>query len=286
MHSMTASANLTQRLDSSSWQWEIRTVNQRFLELNFRLPENARHLEMALRQRCKQVLERGKLDITLRYQTPPLQQSLQINTALLQQLTQAVNQVQLALPEATQVNPLDILNWPGILTNATPEENTLDEALLTSFEQALTQLNEARQQEGEALAKLIQQRVEAMREQIVHLRPLMTDILQAHRQKLQIKLNELAANIDEQRLAAELVLLAQKADIDEELDRLQHHLGEVERVIRQPGAIGRRLDFLMQELNREANTLGSKSIDTRTTEVSVELKVLIEQMREQVQNIE
>lgn len=286
MHSMTASANLIQRLDSSSWQWEIRTVNQRFLELNFRLPENARHLEMALRQRCKQVLERGKLDITLRYQTPPLQQSLHINTALLQQLTQAVNQVQLALPEATQVNPLDILNWPGILANATPEENTLDEALLTSFEQALTQLNKARQQEGEALAKLIQQRVEAMREQIVHLRPLMTDILQAHRQKLQIKLNELAANIDEQRLAAELVLLAQKADIDEELDRLQHHLGEVERVIRQPGAIGRRLDFLMQELNREANTLGSKSIDTRTTEVSVELKVLIEQMREQVQNIE
>lgn len=286
MHSMTASANLTQRLDSSSWQWEIRTVNQRFLELNFRLPENARHLEMALRQRCKQVLERGKLDITLRYQTPPLQQSLQINTALLQQLTQAINQVQLALPEATQVNPLDILNWPGILANVAPEENSLDDALLASFEQALTQLNMARRQEGEALANVIQQRVEAMRAQIVHLRPLMTEILQAHRQRLQAKLDELAANVDEQRLAAELVLLAQKADIDEELDRLQHHLGEVERVIRQPGAIGRRLDFLMQELNREANTLGSKSIDTRTTEVSVELKVLIEQMREQVQNIE
>jgi uncharacterized protein (TIGR00255 family) len=285
MYSMTASANVSGVDDSASWQWEIRSVNQRFLEFNFRLPDALRHLEMPLRQRAKRVIERGKLDISLKYQTNAPTQPLQLNPGQLADLSNAIEQIQARFPEATHLNPLEMLQWPGIVQPPTIEQ-PFSAGLLTDFDSALVQLNQARAQEGDTLAQLIAQRLAAMREQLAQLRPLMSDILAQQRQRLANKLAELAVQVDEQRLAAEIVLLAQKADIDEELDRLSHHLNEVERVIRQPGAIGRRLDFLMQELNREANTLGSKSIDTRTTEVSVELKVLIEQMREQVQNIE
>lgn len=285
MYSMTASANISGVDEIASWQWEIRSVNQRFLEFNFRLPDALRHLEMALRQRAKHVIERGKLDISLKYQANVPTQPLQLNHAQLAHLGQAIGQIQAMFPEATHLNPLEMLQWPGLL-QPPPIEQAVSTGLLDDFDSALARLNQARAQEGEALTQLIQQRVDAMREQVAQLRPLMSDILAHQRQRLANKIAELALQIDEQRLAAEIVLLTQKADIDEELDRLSHHLNEVERVIRQPGAIGRRLDFLMQELNREANTLGSKSIDTRTTEASVALKVWIEQMREQVQNIE
>ncbi|UQB42363.1 YicC family protein [Thiomicrospira microaerophila] len=286
MKSMTASAHLSHNFDAGQIHWDIRAVNQRFLELNFRLPEAARALEMPLREACKKSLQRGKLDIGLRYELHQNEQGYVIDNLQLQQLSQAINQIQLALPEATQINPLDLLNWPGLLAN--PQANLTDyqTEILTSFHQALEQLNQVREREGAQLAEMLNQRCQAIRQQLAELKPLMPEILAIQQAKLTARIAEMTASLDESRLATELAMLAQKTDITEEIDRLYTHLDEVERVIQQTGAIGRRLDFLMQELNREANTLGSKSIDIRTTQTSVELKVLIEQMREQVQNIE
>lgn len=290
MQSMTASAHITHQHSLGHWQWDIRSVNQRYLEFNFRLPDKARHLEMALRQSCKQQLARGKLDIALRLDSQTDSDRLNLNPERLAQLTRAINQVQSALPEATHLNPLELLNWPGIIEGEQQErqdlEQALDQALLDTFAQTLVEFCRARESEGQQIQKLIQQRIEAMREQINLVRPLMSEILQAQSSRMQNRIAEIAQNLDPDRLATEVALLAQKLDIDEELDRLDHHLNEVEKIIQHHGAIGRRLDFLMQELNREANTLGSKSADTRTTQASVEMKVLIEQMREQIQNIE
>jgi len=286
MKSMTASAHRSQTFDWGQIHWEIRSVNQRFLELNFRLPDALRALEMPLREACKSALHRGKLDIGLRYDLAQAQQGYAIDDQQLQQLSQAINQIQMALPEATQVNPLDLLNWPGLLKNANTPLSDYQADLLASFQSALVQLNQAREREGQQLKNMIAQRLEAIRQHLAELQPIMPQILANHQTKLKSRIAEMTENLDESRLAMELAILAQKADITEEIDRLHTHLDEVARVIEQTESIGRRLDFLMQELNREANTLGSKSIDVRSTQTSVELKVLIEQMREQVQNIE
>lgn len=286
MKSMTASAHLSHDFEKGQIHWDIRAVNQRFLELNFRLPEAARALEMPLREACKKVLQRGKLDIGLRYELHQNQQGYMIDKLQLQQLSQAINQIQLTLPEATQINPLDLLNWPGLLANSQASLTDYQTEILTSFNLALEQLNQAREREGAQLAEMLNQRCQAIRQQLADLNPLLPEILAQHQAKLRARVAEVSEQFDETRLTMEFAILAQKADITEEIDRLHTHLDEVERVITQPDAIGRRLDFLMQELNREANTLGSKSIDVRSTQTSVELKVLIEQMREQVQNIE
>lgn len=286
MNSMTAFARVNQAIPGALIEWEIRSVNQRFLELNFKLPDNYRHLEMSLRDQCKQVLQRGKLDISLKVQQQNNADGLPINQALLSELTQAICDIQQRLPEATHVNPLDILNWPGLVQQPSVGTDELHKIIIQNFDSALSQLNESRQREGQQLAVLILQRTQSMRQIIDELKPLIPAILQQQQQRMRQRISELSSNLDETRLAMEIALLAQKLDIEEELDRLQTHLTEVTRVVNQSGAIGRRLDFLMQELNREANTLGSKSIDSRSTQASIELKVLIEQMREQVQNIE
>ncbi|HEY9018188.1 YicC/YloC family endoribonuclease [Thiomicrospira sp.] len=285
MKSMTAFANLNHTTEWGQIQWEIRAVNQRYLELNFRLPDAYRSLEMPLRERCKQQLERGKIELVLKLDLNQSHAELPINDTLLAQLNQAICHIQQRLPEATQINPLELLQWPGLVEATRPDMQQIHSDILHTFEQALEQLNQSRQREGEQLAQLILQRADAMRAQIHRLSPILPSLIDQYQQRLRERVGELSQQIDEDRLAMEVAILSQKIDVAEELDRLQTHLDEVVRVTHESGAIGRRLDFLMQELNREANTLGAKSIDSRVSQVSVELKVLIEQMREQVQNI-
>lgn len=287
MKSMTGFANLTERFDWGKIHWEIRSVNQRYLELHFRLPDAFRAIEPALREVCKAQLNRGKVEVGMRYEADLTEQTISLDSDRLQQLNQAICQIQQALPEATQVNPLELLNWPGVMSTQQLETTELEPGLVTSFQQALNKFDQHREREGQQLKQLIAERCQAMRQHIQPIKPLMAEIVQQQHERHQQRIQDLLTHeLDEQRLAMEVAILAQKADVEEELDRLNTHITEVDRVIESQGAIGRRLDFLMQELNREANTLGSKSIDPRITATSVELKVLIEQIREQVQNIE
>ncbi len=287
--SMTAFARHQTHLDSGTFNWEVRSVNHRYLEINPKLPEAYRSLEMPLRATVKKYVMRGKIDLILTVNLSQKNQGLHVNQSVLQPLAKAIYEIQRTLPEASQVDPIEILKWPGIFedeASSTPEETKIETAILAGLEVCLQQLNANRLREGAALADLILQRCQAIDSQIKLLDPIMPEILDNQIAKLKQRILSLSDQLDETRLHQEIALLAQKMDIEEELDRLKTHLKEVRHVLKSSGAIGRRLDFLMQELNREANTLGSKSIDKRTTQASVELKVLIEQIREQVQNIE
>jgi len=271
----------------SQFQWEIRSVNQRYLEMNFRIADNMRYLEMDVRERIKQKIARGKMDISLSIKTEQAL-NIQLNQPLLEQLTLAISEVQMHLPEATHVNPLQILQWPGVVQNDAQQsdDEVLHQALMQSLDEAIDKLLESRLREGQALAAVIEQRCEGIEQILAELKPIMPEVVHSHCERFRQRLINLQAQIDEQRYHQEVALLAQKVDVDEELDRLAMHLKEVRHVLSSGQPVGRRLDFLMQELNREANTLGSKSVDPRISQASVELKVLIEQMREQVQNIE
>lgn len=292
--SMTAFARSQENSALGRFSWEIRAVNQRYLEINPKLPDAFRHLESELRNTIKATLHRGKVDISLSFENTANASQMQVNPEVLNPLVQAISEVQQSLPEATQVNPLDILKWPGVMQTEDTEidQKTLDQALLQSLQTALEQLQSQRLREGQALASLIEQRAEQIQQQVSTLQPRLAEIVQQQATKLKQRLaslTSLAEELDENRLHQEVALLAQKLDVTEELDRLNTHVNEVKHILnhnQDAKPVGRRLDFLMQELNREANTLGSKSVDSQLTQTSVELKVLIEQMREQVQNIE
>lgn len=291
--SMTAFAKVQSSFSQGSFSWEIRSVNHRYLEIQPKLPDSFRFLEMPVRAQVKKQLSRGKVDLFLSVNHNAQSDSFHVNQAILQPLSEAVCTVQQTLMEATHVNPLELLKWPGVLdsqpksdTDET-EQNNLDEALfITALEEALSQLNANRLREGDALADLILLRCQAIEEQVEILQKALPEILQRHITKLKGRILILTDQIEDDRVHQEIAIVAHKIDIDEELDRLSTHISEVKHVLTQTGPIGRRLDFLMQELNREANTLGSKSTDSLVSQASVELKVLIEQMREQVQNIE
>lgn len=277
--------------DNRNWgafAWEIRSVNHRYLETNFRLPEHLRELEPQLRERLRKTLTRGKVDIALHLNIDGGgdDNSLRINTPLVAQITSALEQIEDQLPNAAPINAIDILKWPGVAQKQSLEREQLLSQTLQQFDAAIAQLIENRAREGAELATHIEQRLVAIAEHVKHVRAVMPNIIQAQRDKLSNKIAEISIELDRDRLEQEIVLLVQKADVDEELDRLDTHVIEVRRTLNQTGSIGRRLDFLMQELNREANTLSSKSIVSETTLAAVELKVLIEQMREQIQNIE
>lgn len=277
--------------DNRNWgafAWEIRSVNHRYLETNFRLPEHLRELEPQLRERLRKTLTRGKVDIALHLNIDGGgdDNSLRINTPLVAQITSALEQIEDQLPNAAPINAIDILKWPGVAQKQSLEREQLLSQTLKQFDAAIVQLIENRAREGAELAAHIEQRLVAITEHVKHVRAVMPNIIQAQRDKLSNKIAEISIELDRDRLEQEIVLLVQKADVDEELDRLDTHVIEVRRTLNQTGSIGRRLDFLMQELNREANTLSSKSIVSETTLAAVELKVLIEQMREQIQNIE
>jgi uncharacterized protein (TIGR00255 family) len=268
--------------------WEVRSVNHRYLEPHFRLPEFIRELEPSLREQMRKSLSRGKVEASFTYQlgNSDGSQALNLNQALLQQITEAVGQVSQAVDNTAPLNPLELLRWPGMIADHDIDREEILSAALELFKQALTSLIEHRAREGQELRLLIEQRLDGITEQVKLVRDILPSILQGQRERLLEKLDALKAEPDHDRLEQEMVYLAQKTDVDEELDRLDTHVTEVRRTLKQKGSVGRRLDFLMQELNREANTLSSKSIVTDTTQAAIELKVLIEQMREQIQNIE
>ncbi len=286
IHSMTAFARTEQASDHGTLSWEIRSVNHRYLEPHLRLPEAFRDLEAAVRDALRKGLSRGKVECTLRFAEATTGRPLQVDSDRARQLVDAAETVAALIRQPAPLNPLEVLAWPGVLVADSADPQALGRAALELFNQALEELKAGRQREGQDLARLINERLDAITEQTATLRTQVPQMLAAQRQKLLDRCAEMRADLDPQRLEQEVVLLAQKSDVAEELDRLTTHVGEVRRVLKAGGAAGRRLDFLMQELNREANTLGSKAIDTRSTQAAVSLKVLIEQMREQVQNIE
>jgi uncharacterized protein (TIGR00255 family) len=283
---MTAFTRQETQASWGSLVWEIRSVNHRYLEPHLRLPDSLRELEGNLREKLRKSLSRGKVECTLRFVPETQQQNLSVDRDYAAQLIAAAEDVRRLMSDSQPLSPLEVLRWPGVLRESELDMAAVKLAALALFDQALTDLAQGRQREGADLALLVEQRLEAIDRVVVEVRNRLPQILQAQRDNLRTRLSELLTEIDETRIEQEIALLAQKADVDEELDRLSTHVQEVRRVLKQKDPIGRRLDFLMQELNREANTLSSKSIVTDTTQCAVELKVLIEQMREQIQNIE
>ncbi|HEB86524.1 MAG TPA: YicC family protein [Gammaproteobacteria bacterium] len=266
---------------------ELRSVNQRFLDINFRLPEELRSLEPRLRTVISDHLSRGKVEFSLRYQPPEAgQDALVLDMDRVKQISDASREIDRILYDHTPVNALEILRWPGVLQTCSVDQDSLFNAVSVLLDTALADLIATREREGEKLAAVIEQRCAAMAALVEQVRTKMPEIMAAWREKLKARLEQVGVEVDAERLEQEIVLLANKTDVDEEMDRLAMHIEEVRRVLNDDQPIGRRLDFLMQELNREANTLGSKSVHIDTTRASVDMKVLIEQMREQVQNIE
>ncbi len=287
IRSMTAFTRQSREAEWGVLSWELRSVNHRYLEVTLRLPEELRALEMVAREQITQRLKRGKVDGFLRYQPQQsVEGGLQLNAALIDSLLQANETVEGLMENPARTGPLDILRWPGVLQSPEADLSELKKETLALLALALDDLVAAREREGASMKTMIEQRCDAMTAEIVKVRAVMPDILTAQREKMVARVAELQVELDNDRIEQEIAIITQKSDVAEELDRIEVHLDEVRRVLVQDEPVGRRLDFLMQELNREANTLGSKSIATASTSVSVEMKVLIEQMREQVQNIE
>ncbi|WP_407313672.1 YicC/YloC family endoribonuclease [Pseudomonas sp. nanlin1] len=286
VHSMTAFARVERASTEGTLSWELRSVNHRYLEPHLRLPDAFRELEGAVREALRQGLSRGKVECTLRFIEESAGRPLQVNRERATQLIAAAQTVASLITQPAPMNPLEVLAWPGVLVANADDPQALNSAALELFADGLAELKGGREREGAELRRLIDERLDAMGSEIATLRTLVPQMLAVQRQKILDRCADMRAELEPQRLEQELVLLAQKSDVAEELDRLNTHVTEVRRVLKSGGAAGRRLDFLMQELNREANTLGSKAFDPRSTQAAVNLKVLIEQMREQVQNIE
>ena len=285
IHSMTAFARHETKANWGTAQWEIRSVNQRYLESYFRLPEQFRGLESILRDKLRANLQRGKVEVSLRYHANQAAGELCMNEVFAEQLLQKAQQLLQKAPQA-QLNIADILRWPGVMETPTEDLDTLQAELLAGFDAAMQDFLAGRGREGEAIEGMIQQRLTAIGEQVAFVRNHLPQAMQWQRDRIVNRLNEIQADLDQSRLEQEMAFLASKSDVAEELDRLDAHIKETRHTLKKGGACGRRLDFMMQEFNREANTLSSKAISTDITNAAVELKVLIEQMREQIQNIE
>ncbi len=285
-HSMTAFTRQEEQHPWGTLSWEIRSVNQRFLEPHFRLPDTLRELEPAIRDLQRKSLNRGKVESVLRFHPAQVSESLNIDEQLVKQLASAAETISSHLNKPGSINPLQIMQWPGVLQNEEVDADQLKKAALELYKKGLKDLIAMRAREGEELANLINQRLDGIDAIVVQVRAALPGILERQRQLILDKLDSIKDDLDPARLEQEMVLVANKTDVAEELDRLETHVNEVRRTLKKKEPVGRRLDFLMQELNREANTLASKSIVTETTQCAVELKVLIEQMREQIQNIE
>lgn len=287
IRSMTAFARADQETDWGTLNWEMRSVNHRYLEPALRMPEEFRVLEGAIRERLAERLGRGKVDCNLRFQ--PRTDSggtLSVNKELAKQLVETSREIDHMLYNPSSVSAMDILRWPGVIESAQVDLEALRKLAMQALDSALDEMLASREREGARLREMIIERLEAMAKIVVVVRERIPEIIAAQRQKITNRLQELEISLDQNRLEQEAALLAQKLDVDEEMDRLATHIDEVRRNMDSDKPVGRRLDFLMQEMNREANTLGSKSNDIDTTRASVDLKVLIEQMREQIQNIE
>lgn len=281
--SMTAFA----RNESPSLVWEVRSVNHRFLEIGLRMPESLRELEHPLRNRIRERVSRGKLDANLRITSREDASLLNLNKTNLQALLKTLEQIRHETPEIGYPEPLDLLRWPGVISPSDNDQtNALKAEVVESFEQALSLLIEHRSVEGTELTTLLQAKLDEVETIVGELKTTTDSLAAVLRNKLKARIDRLIKNIDANRMEQEVAILAQKADVEEELDRLAIHTEECRKSLVAKGPQGRRLDFLMQELNREANTLASKSIDPHCSKRAVDLKVIIEQMREQVQNVE
>jgi uncharacterized protein (TIGR00255 family) len=285
IRSMTAYASAETTGPAGTLSCELRTVNHRYLELSPRLPEDLRSFESQLRERIAAKLSRGKLDITVRRASDARSESLQINNALLSRMSE-LNLDIAALFPGMQVQFTELLRFPGVMQQAEMDPEAQQAALFDVLDRALDALTATREREGEKLGEILRDKLDSIERVVTDVRGWMPEIRAALRARLEGRLADLKQPVEPGRLEQELVLQITRTDVDEELDRLATHIGETRRVLGLKEPVGRRLDFLMQEFNREANTLGSKSVDARSTNAAVELKVLIEQMREQVQNIE
>ena len=286
IRSMTAFATCERAVTGGQLACELRAVNHRFLELSVRAPEELRAAEGAMRERVAQRVSRGKVDLGFRLRTEASTRSeLSVNEGLLAQLSLLARKHHGQFPGMT-VDFVDLLRYPGVVEDAQPDAAGLQAAALSLLDETLAEFVAAREREGAKLAAVMRERVDGIERIAAQVREWLPEIRAGLRARLDTRLADLKLPLDPGRLEQEIVLNLQKMDVDEELDRLASHVAEARRVLALPEAVGRRLDFLMQEFNREANTLGSKSVDARTTQAAVELKVLIEQLREQVQNLE
>jgi uncharacterized protein (TIGR00255 family) len=287
IRSMTAFARTQKCLDEGELIWEIRSVNHRFLELYLKIPEDFRVIESRFRELLQQRLKRGKVECFLRFNANTQQaESIVINHQQAKSLVAACQEINGLLHQPSEVNTIDMLQWPGIMQESKQDMKPVLEASEKALIVALDEMVANREREGERLRDLLLQRCDAVQQIVNQAREKAPEIQARYQKKLRNRLDEIKMEVNNDRMEQELVHLAQKMDIDEELDRLDSHVKEMRDILNRDEAVGRRLDFLMQELNREANTLGSKSADISSTNASVELKVLIEQMREQIQNIE
>jgi uncharacterized protein (TIGR00255 family) len=287
IYSMTGYAVSAAELPFGTLNLELRSVNHRYLDVQFRIPDDLRALEAGLREKTTGRITRGKVEVRITVNKSPASQSgLQIDEKLLAHLKQLNDDVMTAIPDSAPLSVNDVLRWPGMLGNETLQLEDLQEVCGRLLERVLDDLTATRGREGEKLKSVLLDRIGTMETLVRNIAPRMPQLIAGYKDKLTARLREAMVNMDDERLKQELVLFASKIDVDEELSRLSTHFGEIRRILDKGGAVGKRLDFLMQELNREANTLGSKSVDLEVTRTSMELKVLIEQMREQIQNIE
>lgn len=285
IHSMTGSASKLVNSQLANINIDISSVNGRYLEIYLKLPDNLRHLDSKLRALCQEKLTRGKLDCYITYALNA-QASLNLDVNQLEALSEALNQVEKTIPNACNLNPMEILQYPGILKQPANIQDLIDEQVLENFAKALDSLVKTRESEGEKLKLALQVRLDLIEKQADLIEAQLTNLTKIEREKILKKIEDLKIEIDPQRIEQEVAIIAQKADVEEEYDRLRAHIKEVRSIIDKGGICGKRLDFMMQEFNRESNTLASKASNLDITRIAVELKVLIEQMREQVQNIE
>ncbi len=285
IHSMTGSASKLVNSQLANINIDISSVNGRYLEIYLKLPDNLRHLDSKLRALCQEKLTRGKLDCYITYALNA-QASLNIDANQLEALSEALNQVEKTIPNACNLNPMEILQYPGILKQPANIQDLIDEQVLENFAKALDSLVKTRESEGEKLKQALQVRLDLIEKQADLIEVQLANLTKIEREKILKKIEDLKIEIDPQRIEQEVAIIAQKADVEEEYDRLRAHIKEVRSILDKGGICGKRLDFMMQEFNRESNTLASKASNLDITRIAVELKVLIEQMREQVQNIE
>jgi len=284
--SMTAFASASAEYPWGTVTWELRSINHRFLEATFRLPETLRHLETNYREQLRQFAQRGKLDCTLRIDFD-LGRTVGINLDIARRYLATCEEIQQLMPgSSTALSPIDVLKAPGVMQEEKIDTESLKIASLSVYDTALGLLIDARTREGDRLSRFICDRLGKIKREVANIRSVLPQLMAQQEQKIRDKLEQFAAVLDDERIEQELVYLANKSDVDEELDRLETHIEEFNHALDSTSPVGRRLDFLLQELNREANTLSSKSQAATTTHSAVELKVLIEQIREQVQNLE
>lgn len=286
IQSMTGYARYEHKADWGTATWEIRSVNQRYLETFFRLPENFRALENTLRDQFRKKLQRGKVECKLYVHMDETRQTeLSINKELAKSVIAGAKWVS-QHAAAGQLNPIDVLKWPGVVSAEEQDMDALQHEILQALDKATADFIDNRKSEGAAIDRMLQERLDGVSKQVIFVRERMPEVMKWQRERLLTRFEEAKIELDPQRLEQEMIMLAQKVDVAEELDRLDAHVEEARKILKKGGPCGRRLDFMMQEFNREANTLASKSINADITAAAVDLKVLIEQMREQIQNIE